>query len=146
MSKFARTAEYSSAFADAYVQHAPGIIQWLVSQTHDVELSRDVLQQAFTNSYGSLDTCRSVKEQRSFLYTAARNALVNHLRRAHGEPSLEARHANGIEPVSDEPGYAAIENRDAAEDALGAMSERQQAAVVLRVIRGATFEETGNAF
>ena len=95
------TQSLEERFGAAYDEYADAIFRFCYAQTRRRELALDLMQDAFARTWSHLVGGNIIRELRPFLYKAARNALIDHHRRAH-PASLDALHEGGFDAVDDE--------------------------------------------
>jgi len=99
--------------------------------------AEDLAQEAFVKVFERWDTVAAMDEPAGYLHRTAMNLFRNQYRRA----KVAFGRAVGLGPQQDV--FKHIEDRDAAAQALGALTARQRAALVLTEALGYSGEETG---
>jgi RNA polymerase sigma factor (sigma-70 family) len=69
------------AFEGLYNRYRPMLFKFIFNILHDYELSCDILQQVFLQLYISLQTLKTNKPFKSWLFQVARNRCLDELRR-----------------------------------------------------------------
>ena len=101
--------------------------------------AEDLAQEAFTKVFERWETVAVMDEPAGYLHRTAMNLFRNQYRRA----KVAIGRAVGLGPQQDV--FKAVEDRDAAARALGALTARQRAALVLTEALGYSGEEAGAA-
>ncbi|MBP6886405.1 MAG: RNA polymerase sigma factor [Candidatus Pacebacteria bacterium] len=83
-------------FLAAYDEHADAIFRFCYAQTGQRDLALDLMQDTFVRAWKHLQRGRSVRLMRPFLYSTARNALIDYSRKAVAQ-SLDSMHEEGFE-------------------------------------------------
>lgn len=110
---------------------------WLVCRDrHDAE---EITQEAFLRLWERWDTVRGFDDPTAYLYRTALNLFRNRRRRA----AVALRRLVHVAPPRDE--VAAVDARDAVFRALGMLTPRQRAAVVLIDLLDMTSEDAARA-
>lgn len=99
--------------------------------------AEDLAQEAFVKVFERWDAVSTMDEPAGYLHRTAMNLFRNQYRRAR----VALGRAVGLGP--DQDVFKPVEDRDAATRALGALTSRQRAALVLTVALGYSGEETG---
>lgn len=99
--------------------------------------AEDLAQEAFTKVFERWESVSVMDEPAGYLHRTAMNLFRNQYRRA----KVAIGRAVGFGPPQDV--FKAVEDRDAAARALGALTARQRAALVLTEALGYSGEETG---
>lgn len=84
----------------AYDEHADAIFRFCYAQTGRRELALDLTQDTFVRVWQYLMNGNTVREMRPFLYTTARNAIIDHSRRTVPQ-SLDAMRDGGFDIADD---------------------------------------------
>jgi RNA polymerase sigma-70 factor (ECF subfamily) len=99
--------------------------------------AEDLAQEAFTRVFERWATVSEMDEPTGYLHRTAMNLFRNQYRRA----KVALGRSAGLGPQQDV--FKAVDDRDAASRALGALTVRQRAALVLTEALGYSGEETG---
>jgi len=99
--------------------------------------SEDLAQEAFTRLFERWERVAAMEDPAGYLHRTAMNLFRNHYRRAR----VAVGRAVGLGPEQDV--FKPVEDRDAAARALGSLTPRQRAALVLTEALGYSGEETG---
>jgi RNA polymerase sigma-70 factor (ECF subfamily) len=99
--------------------------------------AEDLAQEAFTRVFERWDTVASMADPAGYLHRTAMNVFRNQYRRAR----VALGRSVGLGPEQDI--FKPIEDRDVAARALGALTPRQRAALVLTEALGYSGEEAG---
>ena len=70
-----------SYFLEAYDQYADAIFRYCFYRVYDRELARDLTQEVFARAWRRVADGESIDNMRAFLYTVARNIVIDHSRR-----------------------------------------------------------------
>lgn len=122
------------AFFEA--EHAR-LLRALYLVTGNVQEAEEVMQDAFLAVWERWDRVGSMEAPAGYLYRTAMNRFRSRLRRA----TRAARRAVGTAERGD--AFAAADERDALARALGALPERQRAAIVVTELLGYGSHEAG---
>ena len=66
---------------EAYDQYADAIFRYCFYRVYDRELARDLTQEVFARAWRRVADGESIDNMRAFLYTVARNIVIDHSRR-----------------------------------------------------------------
>lgn len=99
--------------------------------------AEDLAQEAFTRVFERWEKVAAMEDPAGYLHRTAMNLFRNQYRRAR----VALVRAVGLGPVQDV--FKRVDDRDAATRALGALTARQRAALVLTEALGYSGEETG---
>ena len=113
------------------------LLRALYLVTGDPEEAEELMQDAFVAVWERWDRVRSMEEPTGYLYRTAMNRFRSRIRRA----ARAARRVVGMAEERDP--FADVEERDTIARALGALPQRQRAAVVLTDLLGFTSDEAG---
>jgi len=138
-------------FEQAYRQQKPGLMRFIASKVATMEDAEDILQEVFLQAFRSLDVTEPIGNLAGWLYTAARNRVIDWYRRKRKRSRTVSLATNedsaGIENLLVDSGIHVEEDyiRSLAADALINGIERlppgQRDVVVLQAIEGHTFRE-----
>jgi RNA polymerase sigma-70 factor (sigma-E family) len=112
---------------ELYAAHAPDAVRLAYLLTGDRALAEDLAQEAFVRMFGRFRDLRRPEAFRAYLRRTVVNLSRSHFRRARVERAFLARTAS--EPVAAGP---EPEPRSELWEALGTLTPRQRAAIVLR--------------
>ena len=127
--------DFESFFADTHAGLYGAL--WLVTRNgHEAE---EIMQEAYLRLWERWDRSSEVLDLEAYLYRTAMNVFRSRYRRA----KVALRRAIGAMPPDE--GLARVESRDVVVRALGEISPRQRAAVVLVDLLDFTSEEAGRA-
>src|SRR5712691_4174546 len=117
---------------ELFQQHGDGAIRLAYLLTGDRALAEDLVQDAFVKVAGRLVHLREAGAFDAYLRRTVVNLSRSNLRRKKLERQFLQRE-RGVRPVAAAgPGRGSIEDRDELWTAMGGLSERQRAALVLR--------------
>jgi len=108
---------------------------WMV--TGNLQEAEDIVQDAFLRAWERWPKVSSMESPTGYLHTAAMNIFRNRYRRA----KLGVRHAIGNAPPAD--AFASAEDRVSVSAALGGLTCKQRAALVLTDLLGYPADEAG---
>jgi RNA polymerase sigma-70 factor (ECF subfamily) len=122
-------------FERIYAEQAQGLLGFLVYRTGDRPLSEDLLADTFERvlrTRARFDRRRA--SEKTWLYTIALNCLRDHARRHAAETRAMDRAAAPVSAggAHDSGGYEAVDDRDAIQRGLHALSDEEREAVALR--------------
>jgi RNA polymerase sigma-70 factor, ECF subfamily len=142
-----REAGWNDAFQPMVDQHASfeeffhverdGLFRVMFVITKNRQEAEDLSQEAFVRIWERWDTIGAMENPTGYLHRAAMNLFRSRYRRA----LVAARRGIGI---ATEDAYAAIDDRLVALQALGSLTPRQRAAIVLTEVLQYTAEEAGS--
>ena len=130
---------------DLYVRHAPDAVRLAFLLTHDAALSEDLAQEAFIRVAGRFHHLRSTGAFDAYLRRTVVNLCMSHHRHekvARSYVRREVERTGGREPSTAQPD---VETADALRAALGALPDRQRAAVVLRFYADLSEQDVADA-
>lgn len=126
-------------FEGFFDAESPVLFRRLCLLTGNRAEAEDVMQDAFLRLWERWDRVSEMQDPTGYLYRTAMNVFRSRYRRAR----LAARRAVGLAPSRDE--FAEADARRAVMQALGKLTPRQRAAVVLTDLIGFGSEEAGRA-
>lgn len=116
--------------SELYVGHAPGAVRLAYLLTGDRALAEDLVQDAFVRVAGRLVHLRDAGAFDAYLKRTVVNLARSHFRRKRVERQFLQRERSLAPPEA--ASADAAEERDRLWTAMGKLSERQRAAIVLR--------------
>jgi RNA polymerase sigma-70 factor (ECF subfamily) len=125
------------AFESFFEEQKERLLRSLSLITGSRAEAEDLAQEAFTKVFERWDTVAAMEDPAGYLHRTAMNLFRNHYRRTR----VALARAVGIGPEQDV--FKAVEDRDAAARALGALTPRQRTALVLTEALGYSGEEAG---
>ena len=123
-------------FEDLFAREKEGLFRALCIVTRNRHEAEEIAQDAFVRVLERWDRVGAMADPRGYLYLTAMNVFRNRYRRS----VLAAKRTLGLAPSVDDA-IAAVDERDAAARALGGLSPRQRAAVVLMDLLDLSSEE-----
>lgn len=126
------------AFESFFEEQMERLLRTLSVITGSRAEAEDLAQEAFTRVFERWDTVAAMEDPAGYLHRTAMNLFRNHYRRTR----VALGRAVGAGPVQDV--FKPVEDRDAAARALGALTPRQRAALVLTEAIGYSGEEAGD--
>ena len=125
-------------FEEFFLDEHPRLFRALWLLTRDRHEAEELEQDAFVRVLERWDRVSSLTDPVGYLYRTAMNLFRSRLRRA------AAGVGRALDPPR-EPSVEAVEERDAVTRALGSLTPRERAAVVLMHALGFSSEEAGRA-
>lgn len=125
------------AFESFFEEQKERLLRILSVITGSRAEAEDLAQEAFTRVFERWDRVGTMEDPAGYLHRTAMNLFRNQYRRAR----RALGRAIGVGPEQDV--FKPVEDRDAAARALGALTPRQRAAVVLTEALGYSGEEAG---
>jgi len=110
------------AFQALYDRHHGAVFAFVVGSLGDRSIAEDLVQETFLRVFTHREDYRPAARFRTWLFTIARNLLIDQLRRRGGDPEREA--GEPADAVAD-PGATPLQRAEAQE-----LAERLQAAVL----------------
>jgi RNA polymerase sigma-70 factor (ECF subfamily) len=124
-------------FERFFAQESERLVRVLAVITGSRREAEDLAQEAFVKVFERWDDVALMDEPAGYLHRTAMNLFRNQYRRAR----VAFGRAVGLGPPQDV--FKAVDDRDAAARALGSLTARQRAALVLTEALGYSGEETG---
>jgi len=125
------------AFESFFEEQKERLLRILAVITGSRAEAEDLAQEAFTRVFERWETVAAMEDPAGYLHRTAMNLFRNQYRRAR----LALGRAVGLGP--DQDVFKPVDDRDAAARALGALTPRQRAALVLTEALGYSGEEAG---
>lgn len=125
------------AFESFFEEQKERLLRILSVITGSRAEAEDLAQEAFTRVFERWETVAAMEDPAGYLHRTAMNLFRNQYRRAR----VALGRAVGVGPEQDV--FKPVEDRDAAARALGALTPRQRAALVLTEALGYSGEEAG---
>ena len=123
-------------FLGIYDKHADEIFRFCLMRVSNKEKAEDLTQEAFMRYWQSLRTGEAVRNDRAFLYTLARNLIIDWYRKKK-ESSLDAIQEEGVDFAGD--GRASVEQAAEMNEVLAVVNQLDEAsrdAILLRYVEG----------
>ncbi|GAA4317294.1 RNA polymerase sigma factor [Flaviaesturariibacter amylovorans] len=124
-------------YNDCVTLHADAVFRFIFKNLRHEEDARDVVQTAFEKLWRSREEVDPAKSK-SFLFTIAYNAMIDHLRKV--KRIYLKEEFNPDVKVVHKPAHNA---KAILEEALGRLSETQRSLVMLKDYEGYSYEEIG---
>jgi len=124
-----------SGFESFFQAEHERLVKALYLVTGSVQEADELAQEAFLKVWERWDRVRAMDSPAGYLYRTAMNAFRSRLRRA----VVAARRSVGLGPGEDD--FARVDERDAVARALGSLTRRQRAAIVLTEYLGYATDE-----
>lgn len=115
-----------------YREHARSVFAFLLSLSRDRSLAEDLTQDTFIKATRSLSGFRG-GDPKAWLFTIARSVFIDHTRRRRPEPTEDIDRTAVSGPD--------VEERDAIDEALRRLPERQRMALLLVDHAGMSYSE-----
>ncbi|MDB5237441.1 MAG: polymerase sigma factor, sigma-70 family [Parcubacteria group bacterium] len=128
--------EAKAYFLSIYEKHADEIFRFCFMKVSNKEKAEDLTQDAFMRYWQSLRTGEPIRNDRAFLYTLARNLIIDWYRKKK-ETSLDAIQEEGIEFQG--TGRADVEQAAEMNEALAiinGLDEASRDVILLRYVEG----------
>lgn len=125
------------AFESFFEEQSERLLRALSLITGSRAEAEDLAQEAFTKVFERWDRVGPMDDPAGYLHRTAMNLFRNHYRRT------RVRLARTVGLGPDQDVFKPVEDRDAAARALGSLTPRQRAALVLTEALGYSGEETG---
>lgn len=124
-------------YNDCVNSHADGVYRFVLKNLRHEEDARDVVQTAFEKLWRNREQVESEKSK-SFLFTIAYNAMIDHLRKVK-RIHLKEEFNDGMRVEHKQMHNA----KKVLEEALARLSETQRSLVMLKDYEGYSYEEIG---
>ncbi|WP_375752182.1 sigma-70 family RNA polymerase sigma factor [Vibrio sp. HN007] len=85
----------------AWSQHEQALLHWLLKETHDKELSQDLLQEVFVKVMQQRESFCSVENTKAWMFRVAQNLLIDQIRKDRYHPLDEQSDSEDEEPQYD---------------------------------------------
>jgi RNA polymerase sigma-70 factor (ECF subfamily) len=132
------TVDRPASFEEFFHLERDRLFRVMFVITKNRQEAEDLSQEAFVRVWERWDTIGAMENPIGYLHRAAMNLFRSRYRRA----LLAARRGIGI--AAEEDAYAAVDDRLVALQALGSLTPRQRAAIVLTEVLQYTAEEAGS--
>ncbi len=117
--------------------HSGNLYRFMLKMTKDAEMAGDLVQDAFMKLWENLAQVEAGKAK-SWLFTTARNAMLNQLRRDKKMESMEK--AQFVEPYASQHQF---ELKELLDKSLSQLPELQKSIILLRDLEGYDYREIG---
>lgn len=139
------TVDHEATFADAYRSYYPKILSFIYRRVGSYELAEDLTSETFEKAYVKGRDLVGAATYTTWLYTVARNVVIDHYRRQKRAVAGMQRIEESLrttEPVSD-PEEMAIHNDMAQEVAshMRSLSLRDRTLIQMKFQDGLSYEE-----
>jgi RNA polymerase sigma-70 factor (ECF subfamily) len=142
-------AEAFGLLVERHQDYIYNAVYHLVGSDHEAE---DIAQQVFVLAYGNLGRFRGQAKFSTWLYGIMLNTVRTYWRRQKGRATLslddaadDEQHAASLDPPDDGPGPPEVSTRreqvQAVREAIASLDEELREIVVLRDIRGLSYDE-----
>ena len=120
-------------FINAYDEHADAIFRFCYAQCGNRELAHDLTHETFIRAWKYVSTGKQIEQVRPFLYRTARNALIDHMRRA-TTVSLDMMREEGFDISDGSPGPLEAARTAEAVRLIGTLEPAYREVVTLRYV------------
>lgn len=121
---------------DAYDAYADALFRHCYFRLYDREIAKDVVQDTFIRTWEYLSNGKTVDNMRAFLYCAANNLVIDHVRK-HTTTSLDGLHEKGFDPKDEKADasrvFDIVSGREVAQ-VLHGLEEPYRTVVIMRYI------------
>lgn len=143
------TVDHEATFADAYRSYYPKVLSFIYRRVGSYELAEDLTSETFEKAYVKGRDLVGAATYTTWLYTVARNVVIDHYRRQKRAVAGMQRIEESLrttEPVSD-PEEMAIHNDMAEEVAshMRSLSLRDRTLIQMKFQDGLSYEEIAQA-
>ena len=143
-------------FEKAFEQVRPGLLRFVRARVKDSHAAHDLVQEVYIKASRNRERFDETRPFSSWVYTIARNACIDHLRRRVRDPlSAVAPNAPVVPPELDSlPGREGQDPGDVAERTdlvaairreLALLPDKRRAAVEMKIVEGLTYREVSEA-
>lgn len=142
----------NDAFEAYYRDVRPGLLRFVGARVRDPHTARDLVQEIYTKAFRAREQYDENRSFSSWIYTIARNACVDHLRRRIRDPlsgvapnapvappeldSLADRHSPDPHTAAERKDLVAAVRRE-----LERLPDHRRAAVEMKILEGLTYRE-----
>ncbi len=117
--------------------HADGLYRFMLKNTRDTELARDLVQEAFAKMWLKVDEI-SAEKAKSYLFSTGYHTMIDQLRRDKKKGNFDEVDATKL---SHDRHYSDL--NEILHEALNTLPERQRTVVLLRDYEGYSYKEIG---
>jgi RNA polymerase sigma-70 factor (ECF subfamily) len=117
-------------------RHADGVYRFILKNIKDEHDAQDVVQDAFERLWVNRKKLKAEKAK-SYLFTTAYHTMIDHIRKAKHEGSIEDIRETG--QISNE--YSDL--KEILDEALNKLNEIQRSVILLRDYEGYSYQEIG---
>ena len=125
--------EYNKCVDD----HADGVYRFILKNIKEVEMARDIVQDAFTKMWEKVKDI-SGKKAKSYLFTAAYHTMIDAIRK--NKKMTNTDDMSGFDS-GHESGYSDL--KEILDEAVGQLPEIQRSVLLLRDYEGYSYKEIG---
>lgn len=124
-------------FLQAFDSHSDAIFRFCLFKTSNKELAEDLTQEVFMRYWQALRVGKEMSNTKSFLYTIARNAIIDWYRKKKST-SLDTLQESGFEPADSARTENVQKSAEYSEilSAIDGMDESDQEVLILRFVEG----------
>ena len=127
------TREYN----DCVDRHADGVYRFILKNIKDEQDAQDVVQDAFERLWVNRKKLNAGKAK-SYLFTTAYHTMIDHIRKAKHEGSIEDMRETASNTYND---YSDL--KEILDEALSKLNEVQRSVILLRDYEGYSYQEIG---
>lgn len=115
--------------------HSDALFSFVLHNLRDRDEAKDIVQESFLKLWMKVDQVR-LANTRAYLFTMARNLIVDRARRRRFSARYESRHDDALTTHQPTTGV-----KDALDEALARLSPVQRSLVLLRDLEGRSYDE-----
>ena len=137
LASFTEPTTKQDQFLQAYDKHADAIYRYCYFRVYQKQLAEDLVQDTFMRVWQYLAKGHQVDSMKAFLYTTARNLIIDTKRKSKPQISIEESEEHGSFLV-DKDAQMIYDHLDAQiiYDVLHALTSEDQELIILRYIEG----------
>ena len=125
-------------YNDIVKTHSGSLYRFILKMLRDSDGANDIVQDAFLKLWQHVDEVEFIKAK-SWLFTTARNTMLNQLKRDKRKESMDA--IEGNEPFTRQENF---ELKELIDKSLDLLPEIQKTIILLRDLEGYDYKEIGN--
>ncbi len=120
-------------FEEIYKLYVNEILRFCLSRVSDREIAKDLTQETFVRFWNHVSVGKPVDNSRVFIYTVARNAIIDHYRKKKTQ-SLDALSEGGFDPAGDSPSPDLSTDYRLALEAIAKLPDNYRDIVYMRLV------------
>ena len=130
------------AFRELYQRYTPVLHPFVKSLCNNDALCEDIVQEVFIKIWDNREKAVNIKQVKSYLFKAAKNRLLNELRKRKNERIfINTRHYNGIDPETPEQQLTFKEGMRLGNEALSRLSPKRRTIVEMSTREDLSLDE-----